>query len=166
MQRRCQRPRGRRFTAFFRDLTASRSQTRAKSGHRVPPYWADMRNRGRTRKTAERAIPSRQSSRFCRQEPQTRAAAPRDLIERALSRRLIGPPAEQMRAMPKAIAREVVVLNFDDQLRPQRLPLGAAFRAPATRAARSAARKTRRLNQRLHELGDFFSVSRFEARSE
>jgi hypothetical protein len=59
-----------------------------------------------------------------------------NLIDRALSRRLIGPKAEQLGPVAKPIARYVVVSDFDDQLRLQRLPFAAALRAPAAGPAR------------------------------
>src|SRR4051812_20681303 len=60
----------------------------------------------------------------------------------------------------------MVVLHFDDQLRLQRLPLGAALRAPAARTARRAARETRWLNQRLDDPRDLLTIRALEARRE
>jgi hypothetical protein len=50
---------------------------------------------------------------------------PEKLVHRELTRRLVRPPAKQVRAMPEAVAGEMVVLNFDDQLGLQVQPLAA-----------------------------------------
>ena len=47
-----------------------------------------------------------------------------ELIELALCGRFVGSPAEELRAVAEAASREVIELNFDDQLRRQRLPFG------------------------------------------
>jgi hypothetical protein len=54
--------------------------------------------------------------------------------------------------MAKAIAADVIVLNLDDELRFQRLPLRRAFRAPAARSARRIAREAWRLDEFLQFL--------------
>jgi hypothetical protein len=46
----------------------------------------------------------------------------RELIHLTLLRRLVGPPAEQFRAMAETIARDMIVANFDDEFRLERVP--------------------------------------------
>src|SRR5690606_13989563 len=67
----------------------------------------------------------------------------------ALRRRLVRPPADDAGAVPEPAAAYVVVAHLDDQRRPQRLPVGAARRAPAARAAGRVAGEAGRLDQRL-----------------
>src|SRR5258705_4687603 len=62
-----------------------------------------------------------------------------DLRERAEARRLVRPPAQELRAVTKAAAREVIVTDLANQPRRQRLPLGVSSSASATRTTRRAA---------------------------
>src|SRR5690348_18388469 len=75
------------------------------------------------------------------------------LLERALARRLVGPPAQELRAVTKAIAGKMVVADFDHKLRLERLPFGRALRRPAARATRRIAGESRRRDQLLELLG-------------
>jgi hypothetical protein len=59
---------------------------------------------------------------FHRQFGWANAALEPDLFHKTLMRVFIGPPAQKLRAMAKARAREVIVLHFDHEVRPQRLP--------------------------------------------
>jgi hypothetical protein len=54
--------------------------------------------------------------RFLRKQTQARAAAAVDLIKRALPRGFVRTPANKLRAVAKAAAREMIVFHFDDQL--------------------------------------------------
>ena len=47
-----------------------------------------------------------------------------NLLHRALRRFLIRPPTQKLRPVTEAAAGEVIVLDFDDQLGSQRVPLG------------------------------------------
>src|SRR5688500_2308398 len=59
----------------------------------------------------------------------------RDLLERALARRLVGPPADDASPVTEPVSSHVIVLDLDDQLGQERLPLGGALGAPPARAA-------------------------------
>ena len=69
-----------------------------------------------------------------------------ELIERAIARSLVRPPAAKLRRVPKARALHVIVRDLHDELGPQRLPRHDPFpgsigsRRPACDAARLAAR--------------------------
>src|ERR1044072_4152979 len=69
------------------------------------------------------------------------ARSPRQLLGRALPRRLVVPPAQQLRAVTDAAAAHVVERDLDHQLGPQRDPLQLLVALPAARvgAARLAA---------------------------
>src|SRR4051812_29657295 len=90
-----------------------------------------------------------------RAEDLHRRSAAGDLIHRALLRRLVRSPAEKLRAVAEPPLGEVVVLNFDDQLRVERFPFAAALGAPARRAARRAAGEAAALLSCLAQLFDF-----------
>src|SRR5690349_9632332 len=75
-----------------------------------------------------------------------------NLIERALRRRLVGPPAQKLRAMAKTVIADVIVAYLRNQLRRQGLPFARAFRAPARRATRCPPGESRRLAQALQLL--------------
>src|ERR1044071_6541982 len=64
------------------------------------------------------------------EQRQRLAAAFDHLIERALFGSLVRPPAQQPRAMAKAVAGEVVVFNFNHEFGAERLPFVGASRAP------------------------------------
>ena len=51
-------------------------------------------------------------------------AVPTYLFKRTLPRLLIRTPAQKLCAMTEAAAGEVIVLDFDDELRRERLPFG------------------------------------------
>ena len=65
----------------------------------------------------------------------------RQLVEGALPGRLVGPPPDQLRAVPEPVRGDVVVLDLDDERRPERLPVRGLLRRPAARPARSLAGK-------------------------
>lgn len=79
------------------------------------------------------------------------------LIQSALPGILVGAPAHNSGAMPKAADGDMIKRHFHDQFRPQGLPLRGSFRAPTTGAARRAARKTWRGNQVCQLLGAGFN---------
>src|SRR5260370_6240429 len=89
-----------------------------------------------------------------------------DLRERAETRRLVGPPAQELRAVTKAAAREVIVTDLAHEPRRQRLPLGVASSAPATGTAGSAAGEARRLDERLHPRPERAALRHGDARAE
>ena len=51
----------------------------------------------------------------------------RELIHLTLLRRLVGPPAEQFRAMAETIARHMIIANFDDEFRLEGVPDHSPF---------------------------------------
>src|SRR4051794_38482948 len=72
-----------------------------------------------------------------------------ELVESALPRRLVRPPAQQRGAMAEAVRGDLIIAHLDHEFRPERLPLGGAFRAPPARAARGAAGEAGRLDERF-----------------
>ena len=74
---------------------------------------------------------------------ETAATSCRSCSNGALVRPLVGPPAHEARAVAEAVAGDVVVLHFGDQLELQRLPLRAALGRPAARSARCIAGEIR-----------------------
>src|SRR5947209_7304557 len=82
-------------------------------------------------------------------QPQRRPALVFHLRHGALPRILVGPPPQQLRAVPEAPSGEVVVLHFHHELRRERLELARPLRAPAAGPAWRPARKSRSLSQRL-----------------
>src|ERR1700730_6234025 len=62
-----------------------------------------------------------------------------DLIERALTRRLIGPPAQEMGPVAEASSREVIITDLDHELRDEGLPLRRSRCTPSAWPARGSA---------------------------
>src|SRR5260370_9359269 len=56
-----------------------------------------------------------------------------DLLERALTRRLVRTPSQQPGAVAEPAAAHVIVAHLADQLRAQRLPLAGTLSAPPAR---------------------------------
>src|SRR5882724_1694603 len=77
---------------------------------------------------------------------------------------LIRAPAQELCAVTKATAGKMIILDFNYQLCPQRLPFARLLRAPATWSARFVSGESRRRNQRLKLFGQFFLFSFIEAR--
>ena len=73
----------------------------------------------------------------------TRAGLLLHLLEGALLRRLVGPPAQELGAVAEAAAGDVVVAHLDDELGPERHPFGRALGRPAARAAGRVAGEAR-----------------------
>src|SRR4051794_40616852 len=69
------------------------------------------------------------------------------LIQRALPRRLVGPPAQDGGAVAETVAAEMIVADLDHQLGFQRAPLRGTFGGPAARAARGIPGKPRFCDQ-------------------
>src|SRR5512132_3875806 len=92
------------------------------------------------------------------------------LIDRARPRRLVGPPTQEFRAVAETPAGEMVVLNFNHELRVERFPFAAAFGAPATRPARRSAGETAALLGWLLQLldlrGQLFTLVRGQGGAE
>ena len=82
-----------------------------------------------------------------------RRRPPQYLVEGALPRRLVRPPAQKACAMAEAAAGDMVIADLDDQLRPQGLPFARAFGAPSAGTTWCIAGKTGRLDQPLELLG-------------
>src|SRR5688500_14380019 len=78
-----------------------------------------------------------------------RTRLPLDLLECALPRRLVGAPADELRAMAEPAAAHMIVAHLDDQLGPKRLPLPGPLRRPAARPARRIAGESRAAAERL-----------------
>src|ERR1051325_4446105 len=57
-----------------------------------------------------------------------------ELIVGAIPRLLIGAPSAKLRCVTKSVALHMIIRNFDDQLRTQRLPGQILTRAPAALA--------------------------------
>src|SRR4051794_34138882 len=70
-----------------------------------------------------------------------------DLAHRALPRRLVRTPAQESGPMTKPPAGEVIVLDLDDELRRQWLPLRRTLGTPAAWPARRLAGEARFPNQ-------------------
>src|SRR5271163_1693978 len=66
-----------------------------------------------------------------------------DLVDRALSRQLVWPPAEKLSSVAESIAGHMIVSDLNDQLRPEGLPLAAALGAPTAAPAWRSAAETR-----------------------
>src|SRR5579862_9448185 len=62
----------------------------------------------------------------------------RELVDRALARRLVVSPADDRRAVADAPVARVVISDLDDELRAQRDPLELAFGRPAARVGAAA----------------------------
>jgi ferritin-like metal-binding protein YciE len=77
-----------------------------------------------------------------------------DLRQRALFGRLVGAPTQKPCAMAKALAAEMIVADFDHELRPQRLPFARTFGRPAAGAARRIAGEAGRADQRHQLFGE------------
>src|SRR6185437_7733560 len=60
---------------------------------------------------------------------------------------------QDRRAVAKPVTAEMIVADFDAQLRLQRTPFGGAVRRPAARATRRVACKTWIFDQRLEPFG-------------
>ena len=71
----------------------------------------------------------------CDQYLKRRSAAPLDLLHAALAWGFIWPPAQELRAVAKAAAGEVIVFDFDYEFRLERFPFCRTFGAPAAGAA-------------------------------
>src|SRR5262245_48048786 len=65
----------------------------------------------------------------------------RELIHLTLLRRLVGPPAEQFRAMAETIARHVIIANFDDKFRLEGVPDILLSLIPSAWSPRSGTRE-------------------------
>src|SRR5690606_34844780 len=78
-----------------------------------------------------------------------RPVAARELIERALLRRLVGSPALERRAVSESTLGKMVVADLYHQSRAERHPLGGPLGAPSAGSARSASREAGRLPQRF-----------------
>ena len=92
------------------------------------------------------------SGRFA-QEAERAAAALFDLVHGALAGRFIRTPAHEPGAVAEAATGEMVVGDFDDELRIERFPLSGAFGGPATRSAGSAAGEAGRFAQSFEFFG-------------
>src|SRR5581483_12102969 len=75
------------------------------------------------------------------------------LLEGALLRRLVRAPAQDGCAVAEALAGEMVVADFDHELRFQRTPLRRALGRPAAGAARRIAGEAGRGDQRFQLVG-------------
>src|SRR5436309_2769082 len=78
-------------------------------------------------------------------------------------RPLIGPETHELCAMAKPLTGEVVVLDFDDQLRLKRFPLARPASAPPAGTAGGISRKARAAPQWLKYFDQIGPVFRREA---
>src|SRR5271155_2442525 len=72
-----------------------------------------------------------------------------DLLEGALTRRLVGTPAQEPGAMAEPAAADMIVANFDDQFWAHWLPFCGALGAPPAGASRRVAGEAGRHDQPL-----------------
>src|SRR5215208_4852190 len=72
-----------------------------------------------------------------------------ELIEAALPRRLVGPPAQDGGAVAKSFAAEMIVANLDHEFWLQRTPLCRTLGRPSARPARRIAGEAGRRDQRF-----------------
>src|SRR5712672_2969176 len=70
-----------------------------------------------------------------------------DLLEGALAWRLIRPPAQETGSVAEPTAADMIITNFDDEFRSQRLPLSGALGAPPAGTSRRVAGEPRRLDK-------------------
>src|SRR5262245_2344400 len=73
----------------------------------------------------------------------------RELLERALARGLVGTEANELGAVAKAVAADLVVADLDHELRLHRAPLFGAFGAPPAWSSRRLAGEARRRDEGL-----------------
>src|SRR5262245_18221513 len=90
----------------------------------------------------------------------------RDLIHRALPRRLVRPPAQKFRPVAKAVAGEMIVSNFDHELRLERLPPRGAAGRPSARTAGRAAGEPGRRDELLELEGERLLLDAVDGRGE
>ena len=76
-----------------------------------------------------------------------RAKLGRELVEGALARRLVGTPAQEAGAVAEAAAGDLVVADFDHQLRAAAAAIRRARSGPAARPARRVAGEAGRADQ-------------------
>src|SRR5947207_15493653 len=93
----------------------------------------------------------------CRRLPR-RSGRRLDLLERTLARRLVGPPSQEAGPMAEPAAADMIVTNFDDQFRPQRLPFSGTLGAPPAGAARRVAGESGRLDKAFELPGQRLAV--------
>src|SRR5438477_12524341 len=90
----------------------------------------------------------------------------RHLIHRALLRRFVGTPTQNLRAVTEPAAGKMIVGDFDDDLRIDRFPFAGSFRTPAARAAGGVASESGFLFQRFKFLCERAPLVSLERRSE
>src|SRR5438477_8118893 len=90
----------------------------------------------------------------------------RHLIHRALLRRFVGTPTQNLRAVTEPAAGKMIVGDFHDYLRIDRFPFAGSFRAPAARAAGGVASESGLLFERFKFLCERTPFAGFERRSE
>src|SRR6266542_5255573 len=86
------------------------------------------------------------------------------LLKGALFRLLVRAPAEELCAVTKAAAGEMIILNFNHQLRLERLPFACLLRAPAAWSAGLVTRKSRWRSQRFELFSQLLLLRFIEAR--
>src|SRR5687767_4481529 len=99
---------------------------------RRPPPWGP----GSVIREALLGLRPRLPPQKCRHAAKLGASGePPDLLEGALARGLVGPPADQPGPVPEAVAGDLVVADLDHQFGRQRDPFAGALGAPAAGAA-------------------------------
>jgi hypothetical protein len=88
------------------------------------------------------------------------------LIECALSWRLIRPPTYEVGAVPEPVAGHMIITDLDHQLWPQRLLFGRPFHTPGAGPARGITREARWGDQLFQSLGEDWLLSLRERRRE
>src|SRR4051794_2628392 len=73
-----------------------------------------------------------------RPPPAPGGSSPPQLLQRALARLLVLAPAHELRAVADAVARDVIEVHLDHELRTQALPDELLVRLPAARLAAAA----------------------------
>src|SRR5207244_2217807 len=84
----------------------------------------------------------------------------RELVERALLRLLVGPPAQKAGAVAEAAAGNLVVADLCHEHWSQRLEMAGALGVPAARASGRSASEARRLDESLQVPGQLRPLCR------
>src|SRR5271156_3751398 len=87
-----------------------------------------------------------------------------DRLEGALTRRLVGTPAQEPGAMAEPAAADMIVANFDDQFWAHWLPFCGALGAPPAGASRRVAGEAGRHDQRFELLRQRLAVEIVQCR--
>src|SRR5947208_15041680 len=125
-----------------------------------------MGHEGRLGRSSSCCVRTAGKRRAAAEDLQHLAAAPIYLRDAAFPRRLVGPPPQEVGAVPEPVSREMVVFHLDDQPGYERLPPLRTAVAPAAGTAGGAAAEARPPLQWLDDLGDLLPFGAVEDRRE